>query len=61
MDAAINRFIWLLKRNGVRISPAESIDALQGLACVTLADREAVRTVLRATLIKDQHEIPVFE
>ncbi len=61
MDAPINRFICLLKRNGVRISPSESIDAMQALTCVTLADRETVRTVLRAALVKDLHDIPVFE
>jgi uncharacterized protein with von Willebrand factor type A (vWA) domain len=61
MDAAINRFICHLKRNGVRISPSESIDAMQALACVTLADRDTVRTVLRSTLIKDVHDIPVFD
>ena len=61
MDAPINRFICLLKKNGVRISPSESIDAMQALICVTLADRETVRTVLRSTLVKDTHDIPVFE
>jgi uncharacterized protein len=61
MDAPINRFICLLKKNGVRISPSESIDAMQALMHVTLADRDAVRTVLRSTLIKDMHDIPVFD
>lgn len=61
MDAPVNRFIRLLKRNGVRISPSETIDAMQALACVTLADRETVRAVLRGTLVKDMHDIPVFD
>ena len=61
MDAPINRFICLLKRNGVRISPSESIDAMQALMCVTLADRDTVRTVLCSTLIKDMHDISVFD
>ncbi len=61
MDTAINRFIYLLKRQGVRISPSESIDAMQALACVTPTERETVRTVLRSTLVKDLHDIPVFE
>jgi uncharacterized protein with von Willebrand factor type A (vWA) domain len=60
MDAPINRFICLLKKSGVRISPSESIDAMQALMHVTLADRNTVRTVLRTTLIKDLHDIPVF-
>lgn len=61
MDAAINRFIYALKRNGVRISPSESLDAITGLSFFTLDDRETVRTVLRTTLIKDTHDIAVFE
>ncbi|HRD48782.1 MAG: VWA domain-containing protein [Candidatus Competibacter sp.] len=61
MDAVINRFIFLLKSRGVRISPSESLDAMQALAWVALHDRDTVRTVLRSTLIKDLHDLPVFE
>jgi len=61
MDAAINRFIWLLKRSGVRISPAESIDALQALAWTTPCDRETVYTVLRSTLVKDVRDSQLFD
>jgi hypothetical protein len=61
MDASINRFIYALKRNGVRISPSESLDALNGLSFLSLDDREAVRAVLRTTLIKDTHDIEVFD
>ncbi len=61
MDAAINRFICLLKKAGIGISPAESIDAVRALAWLGLADRETTRGVLRATLIKDVHNQAVFE
>ncbi|NMQ21199.1 CoxE, partial [Candidatus Competibacter phosphatis] len=61
MDAVINRFIFLLKKQGVRISPAESLDAMQALAWVTLHDRDTVRAVLCSTLIKDVRDQPVFE
>jgi uncharacterized protein with von Willebrand factor type A (vWA) domain len=61
MDTAINRFIHVLKRNGVRVSPSESIDALEALSYVDLGDRETTRTVLRSTLIKDTHDIGLFE
>ncbi len=61
MDAVINRFIFLLKKRGVRISPAESLDAMQALAWVTLDDRATVRIVLRSTLIKAVRDLPVFE
>lgn len=61
MEAAITRFIRTLRRAGVRISPAESVDALQALVCVRLADRETTRDVLRSTLIKSGRDEPLFE
>lgn len=61
MDSAINRFIYLLKRNGVRISPSESLDAVAALGCISLDERDAVRAALRSTLIKDTRDIPLFE
>lgn len=61
MDAAINRFIGRLKRQGVAISPAESMDAFRALIRIGLDDRETVRTVLRTTLIKDHRDTPLFE
>lgn len=61
MDAAFNRFVCLLKRNGVRISPSETIDAMQALLQVGVGERETVKTALRSTLIKDMHDIGVFD
>ncbi len=61
MDASINRFVFLLRRNGVRISPSETIDAMQALASAGLADRATVQVVLRSTLIKDAHDITLFD
>ena len=61
MDTVVNRFIFLLKKQGVRISPAESLDAMQALTWVALHDRDTVRIVLRSTLIKDLRDLPFFE
>ncbi|NTU82501.1 MAG: VWA domain-containing protein, partial [Chloroflexales bacterium] len=61
MDAVVNRFIHVLKLNGLRISPAETIDSLRGLAFSALADRETVRVILGCTLIKDTRDLPLFE
>ncbi|MGB4948033.1 MAG: hypothetical protein WBQ05_12655, partial [Candidatus Competibacter denitrificans] len=61
MDAVINRFVFLLKKQGVRISPAESLDAMRALAWVALDDRDVVQTVLRSTLIKDVRDLPLFD
>ncbi|MDQ6659490.1 MAG: VWA containing CoxE family protein, partial [Chloroflexota bacterium] len=61
MDTVINNFISLLRQHNVRISPAESIDALQALQYVGLGEREVVRDSLRATLIKSTDDIAVFD
>ncbi|HCK81974.1 MAG TPA: VWA domain-containing protein [Candidatus Competibacter sp.] len=61
MDAAINRFVFLLKRRGARISPAESLDAMRALARVALHERDTVRAALRCTLIKNLRDLPLFE
>ena len=61
MDAAVNRFICVLKRSGVGISPAEAVDAVRALAWVRLVDRETVRIALQSTLIKNAADIPLFD
>jgi len=61
MDAVINRFVFLLKSRGVRISPAESLDAMQALAWVGLDERDTLRIVLRSTLIKAVRDLPLFD
>jgi Protein containing von Willebrand factor type A (vWA) domain len=61
MDASISRFVRILRQTGVGVSPAEALDAMRALACVRLDDRATVRDTLRATLIKDAHDAPVFE
>ena len=61
MEAPILRFVDLLRRRGVRISPAETLDALRGLGAVELARREQVKTALRATLIKEARDEPLFD
>ena len=61
MDAPILRFVGLLRQRGVRISPAETLDALRGLDAVELGRRDHVKTALRATLIKEGRDEPVFD
>lgn len=61
MDAVINRFIHILKHNGLRISPSETIDALQALRHISLSSREDARMVLCSTLVKDTRDIPLFD
>lgn len=61
MDKVINRFVWLLRQRDVRISPAETIDALRALGVIRISDRAAVKSALAGTLIKNQRDLPVFE
>ena len=56
MDAVINDFVQVLRSHQLRVSPAESIDALLALKQVGLGERGMARDALRATLIKNQED-----
>ena len=61
MDARLVEFAGLLRANGVRVGPAEVIDAAASAALVGVADRAAFRAALRATLVKRSRDVPVFD
>lgn len=61
MDTVINDFVHTLRRHGVRVSPAESLDALYALEQVGLGERGEVRDALRSTLIKSTEDIETFD
>ncbi|HEX9012271.1 MAG TPA: VWA domain-containing protein [Anaerolineaceae bacterium] len=61
MDTRIIQFIAALRSQGVRVSLAESTDAFHAIEELGIKDREAFKTSLRATLIKDKQDIPEFE
>ena len=61
MDAVINDFVQVLRRHQLRVSPAESLDAMNALKQVGLGEREVVRDTLRATMIKNQEDLDTFE
>src|SRR5438270_11068344 len=61
MDKVINRFVSLLRQRDVRVSPAETIDALRALGELPISDRAAVKAALSGTLVKNQRDLPVFE
>jgi len=61
MDDKLVEFANLLRQNGVRVSMAESLDAMAASGLVGLAEREAFRSALRATMIKRAGELPIFE
>ncbi len=61
MDAVVNDFVQILRRHQLRVSPAESLDALHALKQVGLGERETVRDTLRATMVKNQEDSETFD
>ena len=61
MDKRVVDFIRALRASGVRISLAESQEALHALEQVGVQDREVFRDALKATLIKTANAQPSFE
>jgi len=60
MEEKIIDFISVLRRNGVRVSISEDLDALAAAQWVSLADRESFKNALRSSLIKSAPDIPTF-
>ena len=60
MQERIVNFISALRSKGVRISLAESVDALLAVEKTGIQDREMFRIGLRATLIKEATDLPRF-
>ena len=52
MDTVVNDFVQVLRDHRLRVSPAESIDALNALRNTGVGERETVKDTLRATLVK---------
>jgi uncharacterized protein with von Willebrand factor type A (vWA) domain len=61
MEERIIQFITALRASGVRVSLAESADAFGAVDAMGVQDRDAFRLCLRATLVKDAGEIPIFD
>ncbi len=61
MDKRIVEFIRTLRAAGVRISVAESIDALDAADQIGLFDRADFRDALKSTLVKEHTDRPKFD
>lgn len=61
MDNRIVEFVRGLRMAGVRVSLAESMDALHAVSVLGVADRALFRESLRATLIKESTDFSVFD
>ncbi|KAF0215457.1 MAG: VWA containing CoxE family [Geobacteraceae bacterium] len=61
MERIITRFVMALRERGIRVSPGESLDAVQALALGGVGGRESVRALLRLTLVKNANDMAAFE
>jgi uncharacterized protein len=61
MDDRIVAFIAGLRAAGVRVSLAESQDAMHATSHLGVMDRGAFKTALRATLVKERKDEPIYE
>lgn len=61
MDTRIVHFITALRASGVRISLAESQDAVYAIDALGIEDREVFRVSLKTTLVKEAKDGPTFE
>jgi len=61
MEERIIRFISALRAGGVRVSLAESADAMLAINQLGVKDRDTFRHCLRSTLVKNASDLPVFE
>src|SRR5215510_3570541 len=56
MRENLHRFFRAARGAGVRVSPAESIDAMRAVSKIGFADREILRDTFLVTLAKTQEE-----
>ncbi len=61
MESRILQMISALRASGVRVSLAESAEAFSAVDLMGIQDREQFRLSLRATLIKDVKDLPIFD
>jgi uncharacterized protein len=60
MDARIVEFAEVLRQNGIRVSTSEVSDAARATSEVGLQDKGLFRSALRATLVKREQDVDVF-
>lgn len=61
MEQRVVEFIRGLRAAGVRVSLAESVDALHAVEALGVIDKDVFRSSLRTTLIKESDDFAAFE
>ena len=60
MERIIVSFVAELRKSGIRVSPSESLDAVQALALAGMEGRRLSRQLLRLTLVKNVNDLALF-
>jgi len=61
MERKVLDFAALLRRNGIRVSTAETLDALRAAELSGLRERALFKSALRATMVKRAPDVPAFD
>jgi uncharacterized protein with von Willebrand factor type A (vWA) domain len=61
MDDRIIEFVRGMRAAGVRVSMAESADAMRAVEVLGIADKDLFRQSLRTTLVKESDDFAIFE
>ena len=61
MQSRVIEFANVLRRNGIRVSLSENMDAFRALDLIGIADQGLFRSALRTTLVKRTGDIKPFE
>ncbi len=61
MDERIIEFAGILRRNGIRVSTAETLDALRAGHVSGLGDRATFKSSLRAAMVKRNTDLEVYD
>jgi uncharacterized protein len=61
MEERLIEFASVLRRNGIRVSPSENMDAFRALELIGIEDPSLFRHTLRTTLVKRASDVKPFE
>lgn len=61
MESRIIEFAGVLRRHGVRVSTAETLDALRGVQTAGLSDRTTFKSALRAAMVKRAADLQTYD
>jgi uncharacterized protein with von Willebrand factor type A (vWA) domain len=61
LDNRIIEFVRGLRAAGVRVSLAESMDAMRAVGVIGVSEKELFRQSLRTTLVKESTDFPIFD